>query len=1049
MKDKKEKERKLHKFILTMSLESVTNPFYLPTNPDSLPSYGTPGSAVLSVLYNNLKSIFSYKTFSEPDLLDAALKKWVERHVNNIYFRELEINQGAGLTPLGFAKESLGLTGIIAPGYALPYFVNSFLQSATVVSKFLFTVGALSYDGKTGSITNDYVTPLNAAKNLGFPVVSPVSADEAQIVSLLSIALAKYGSQRGVVNLFDGASFNKTVLPVNEKIDSVALLACLDKVLPATSSLGEIISTFNLVTGFDLQKFRYAGDVEAETIFVTFGSLESQLFGGLLERNHSKVGVISVRIPLPFDTERFINTIPKTAKRIIVLGQSIDSSSPTILKSQVSVALFYHGRLDITVVEYQYEPNFIWSPLAVQHIVSSYVKEFTVTLEDSEAKNFIYWASDRSVNIDLASRLVYGFSLLDDKSISLRTKFDNITNAGIFQAQFSSTPNKTPTFISNVDNTEVTIVEDIDLLKTVDVVTTVKDQGDIIVISKKSFQGKELTAGFLIKELGIPEKFFISAVKKQLRLTFIDEASLTEKEGASGDELSFVTQFLVWKYAFGYSLRNSARIIWDSAGPEKELPASFIEESILLALENDVKEISLDLFKELTISTEEEPEPLPSFINETSFAPNRGSIETAFEPVIESIVDISKKLTFKEAYQTESHLRPDLPIKNYVVKVKENVRITPSYYDRYIFHIEFDITGTGLTYDIGEALGIHARNNEILVKQFIESYGLNKNAIISVPNKDNHNILESRTVLQAFTEHLDIFGKPPKRFYESLIEYATDEVEKKKLEDLIDPAGAVNLKRYQDVKFYTYADIFDLFPSARPNLAELINIISPLKRREYSIASSQRVHPNEVHLLIVVVNWIDGNDRTRYGQASKYIADLAIGSELVVSVKPSVMKLPASPKQPVIMSGLGTGLAPFKAIVEEKLWQKQQGFDIGEVYLYLGSRHKREEYLYGELWEAYKDAGIITHIGAAFSRDQPEKIYIQDRIRESLSDLKTAMIENNGSFYLCGPTWPVPDVTRVLQDILAADAKEKGTKIDLEAAIEELKETSRYILEVY
>ena len=120
------------------------------------------------------------------------------------------------------------------------------------------------------------------------------------------------------------------------------------------------------------------------------------------------------------------------------------------------------------------------------------------------------------------------------------------------------------------------------------------------------------------------------------------------------------------------------------------------------------------------------------------------------------------------------------------------------------------------------------------------------------------------------------------------------------------------------------------------------------------------------------------------------------------------MKLPPSPKQPVIMSGLGTGLAPFKAIVEEKLWQKQQGYEIGEVFLYLGSRHKREEYLYGELWEAYKDAGIITHIGAAFSRDQPQKIYIQDRIKENLDELKTAMIDNKGSFYLCGPTWPVP-----------------------------------------
>ena len=209
------------------------------------------------------------------------------------------------------------------------------------------------------------------------------------------------------------------------------------------------------------------------------------------------------------------------------------------------------------------------------------------------------------------------------------------------------------------------------------------------------------------------------------------------------------------------------------------------------------------------------------------------------------------------------------------------------------------------------------------------------------------------------------------------------------------------------------------------------------------------MHPNEIHLLIVVVDWIDNQGRKRYGQASKYISDLQIGQELVVSVKPSVMKLPADPKAPVIMSGLGTGLAPFKAIVEEKLWQKQNGYEIGDIFLYLGSRHCRQEYLYGEVWEAYKDAGIITHIGAAFSRDQTQKIYIQDRIRENLDDLKVAMIDQKGSFFLCGPTWPVPDITSALEDIITADAKERNVKVDLNEAIEELKETSRYILEVY
>jgi sulfite reductase (NADPH) flavoprotein alpha-component len=149
------------------------------------------------------------------------------------------------------------------------------------------------------------------------------------------------------------------------------------------------------------------------------------------------------------------------------------------------------------------------------------------------------------------------------------------------------------------------------------------------------------------------------------------------------------------------------------------------------------------------------------------------------------------------------------------------------------------------------------------------------------------------------------------------------------------------------------------------------------------------------------------------------------------------------------MSGLGTGLAPFKAFLEEKYWQKVNGEEIGDIYLFLGSRHQRQEYLYGELFEAYKDAGILTYIGAAFSRDQPHKIYIQDRIREAKDRLIDAFVKKSGNFYLCGPTWPVPDISAALSDIVATEAASRGETVDPVRVIEDLKEGERYILEVY
>ncbi|CAR28176.1 hypothetical protein ZYGR_0N06670 [Zygosaccharomyces rouxii] len=1034
----------------------ATNPFGLPTDPKRLPPFGTPASAISSVLYNNLKTIFSYKTFSDADLLDASLKKWVGKLSNDVFFQELDVRSGAGLSALGFTQNTDETVGIVAPGYALPYFVDAF-QSATRTAKFLFNIGALSYDEGTSSIGNDYVTPLNAARQLGFPVVTPVSSDEVQAVALLATALASFGPAGGALNLFDGANYSRTISQIREQVGQEEVLSKLAKILPSNSSFDDVLNSFGDLTGLKLGNFEYSGSKDAETVFVTYGSLESQLFNDALTSDDQKIGRLAVRVPLPFDSEKFVALLPKTVKKVVVISQSLDGSSPTVLKSHVAASLFYEARRGISVSEYIYQPNFVWSPSAVDQIIGSFVLGFQ-RVEQSSANRFMYWAGDKSSNIDLSSRLVHALSLVDQQTISMRTKFDNVTNAGVFQAQFTTAPNHEVTTVSNLDSAQLAFVENIAILDGLDVVATVDENGTIILISRKSLKDQDLNKGeTYVKTLGINEAFFRAAHSKNIKVVVIDAASIGDKEETKGRTLSFVSQATFWRYAYGFDTAESVRRVWTSAGPDVELLASVLSDTINSAFEEGIREVPTEAFEDILRDSEEQKErgsingnnDLPIFVSETSFTPNPTTVEDAPTTEAHSVSEIAKQLTFKEAYGVKTDLRPDQPTKNYVVRVKENRRVTPEDYDRYIFHIEFDISGTGMTYDIGEALGVHGRNNEALVKEFLEYYGLKENDVIHVPNKDDNKVWESRTVLQAFVENLDIFGKPPKRFYESLISYATDADEKRRLAELVTAVGAVDLKNFQEVEFYTYVDILKMFPSARPNLVDLVELIAPLKRREYSIASSQKVHPNEVHLLIVVVDWIDNKGRKRFGQASKYLSDLPVGSELVVSVKPSVMKLPPNPQQPVIMSGLGTGLAPFKAIVEEKFWQKQQGYDIGEVYLFLGSRHKRQEYLYGEIWEAYKDAGIITHIGAAFSRDQPQKIYIQDRIVESLKDLKTAMIDKVGSFYLCGPTWPVPDITNALQKIIAADAEERGVKVDLGAAIEDLKEDSRYILEVY
>jgi sulfite reductase (NADPH) flavoprotein alpha-component len=159
------------------------------------------------------------------------------------------------------------------------------------------------------------------------------------------------------------------------------------------------------------------------------------------------------------------------------------------------------------------------------------------------------------------------------------------------------------------------------------------------------------------------------------------------------------------------------------------------------------------------------------------------------------------------------------------------------------------------------------------------------------------------------------------------------------------------------------------------------------------------------------------------------------------------MKLPADNMQPLIMAGLGTGAAPFRAFLQHRALLSEQGVSVGPVYYYFGSRYQSAEYLYGEEIEAFILAGTISRAGLAFSRDGPRKIYIQHKMLEDSKELAHMLQEQRGVFYLCGPTWPVPDVYDAL---VGALVKYNGhTAESAGEYLESLKEEERYVLEVY
>ncbi|KAA8915075.1 hypothetical protein FN846DRAFT_6619 [Sphaerosporella brunnea] len=1047
-------------------------PFGIPATVASIngTGYSTAQTLVEQVAYTLSDRLFTYSP--ESFGLDNAVKLWSSKGQSNgrgnvTSVEAMETRLGAANVLLGYVFGSNSVPkkevaqSIIASSATLTSMRSAIDQLAllySMSSPFVAHVAAVDYEA-SGKLVSDYVTAVNVAQETGAGLIASFSPYEAQHMALFATLAA---TVLPTVHIYDGVRVARETAKIVDVLDQTGLQGVFESIsseqdgkADQVTKVNRILRSLNAELGTAYSFFEYEGHEYPEAVLVVFGSVESSLASQIaasLAKGGEKVGVIAVRVYRPFSEAAFLEVLPKNVKRIAVLGQVHNELA--VEDSTVQSALFTDVVAAVTmsdvwslpppIVDVKYAREHTWSPkefawifdqLATKSSVSIAIPEdavtpeaaaldsFTTLAEDSSARQYSFWNGDDAASAPAAA-VVAKVLASGSQNVTFSSVYDNVAIAGTIHSEIRISQ-KAVDAPFHVEGADISFVGELELLKAFDVAATTKAGGSIVV--KATIKAEDI-------EKKLPASFRQAVVAKGISLHLLDVA-----EGLTPAVENALVQLAFFEVAGVQApLSKLSSFNQDSAGVHKAA------EAVQTAL------TKVEAVKEWAdLMAESEVVSLPTVPQANAFTINEEKHYAEFASILKSSQSAAQALCFKEAYETQSALRPDIGVENFVVKVKENKRVTPTSYDRNIFHIEFDLTGTGLTYDIGEALGIHAHNDTDDVNEFIKSYGLNADDLVEVPNRDDESVLEVRTVFQALQQNIDIFGKPPKKFYESLAEFATDEAEKKALLAIASPEGAADFKRRSEVDYVTFADILLEYPSAHPSLPDLAKIVSALKRREYSIASSQKVHPNEVHLLIVVVNWTDPRGRGRWGHATRYLSRLQVGAEVVVSVKPSVMKLPPLTTAPLIMAGLGTGLAPFRAFVQHRAWQKEQGHEIGPVLLYMGSRHKSQEYLYGEEWEAYVDAGIVTLLGCAFSRDQKKKIYIQDRMRETLKEIRDAYLEQNGSFYLCGPTWPVPDVAAVLEEAIKEDAVAKGVKVDVSREMEELKEAGRYVLEVY
>jgi sulfite reductase (NADPH) flavoprotein alpha-component len=346
-------------------------------------------------------------------------------------------------------------------------------------------------------------------------------------------------------------------------------------------------------------------------------------------------------------------------------------------------------------------------------------------------------------------------------------------------------------------------------------------------------------------------------------------------------------------------------------------------------------------------------------------------------------------------------------------------------------HLEFSLAGSGLSYEPGDALAVLPVNAPDVVKALIQAAKLTGNEEVEVKN------VGRKLLADALREDYDITA-----ISRAVLTKLAEAVNSTVLRGLLAEDAKERLKEY------TYGrEIIDAIVDFAPNglsAEALTGIFRKLPPRLYSIASSPLAHADEVHLTVAAVRY-EAHGRQRKGVCSTYLADLVkSGDPVQVFVQPNKnFRLPADGSTPVIMVGPGTGVAPFRAFVEHRAAVGASG----KNWLFFGDQHYTYDFLYQLEWQDFLKDGVLTRLDVAFSRDQPEKVYVQDRIIEQAKELYQ-WLEEGAHFYVCG------DASRMAHDVHEAliSVVENQAGISREAAeayVEDLKKSKRYQRDVY
>lgn len=364
-------------------------------------------------------------------------------------------------------------------------------------------------------------------------------------------------------------------------------------------------------------------------------------------------------------------------------------------------------------------------------------------------------------------------------------------------------------------------------------------------------------------------------------------------------------------------------------------------------------------------------------------------------------------------------------------EVIDNVLLNGEGSAKETIHVELSLEGSGLSYEPGDALAVQPTNCPNMVKDILAAAKLQGTEEIEVKGAGK------KLLADALREDFDITA-----LSKAVLKKLATVTSSAKLDSLLAEDANEQLRGYIEGREIVDA-LLDFAPDGIPADA-LAGLFRKLPVRLYSIASSPLAHPDEVHLTVAAVRY-ETHGRSRKGVCSTYLSDVAkTGSTVPVFVQPNKnFRLPADGSTPIIMVGPGTGVAPFRSFVEHRAALGS----TGKNWLFFGDQRYTYDFLYQLEWQDFLKNGQLTKLDLAFSRDQPEKVYVQDKMLEKGAELY-AWLEEGAHFYVCG------DASRMAADVheaLISIVQNFGAKSreDAEAYVEELKKSKRYQRDVY